>query len=196
MKISDVISVDPCRITEGAKHPELAARFLRKSRMMAKTATPSKRGFLNFLFASLAPGVNRHGVQMLLVRLCFSAIFIVSGSFILSGETVAPATGIEPYYFALAEIVVGSMLALGLFARVAMLVATAGFGFLAAEAIIAGVFDMTWLLCTCGSFAFLLMGVGKYSCDTLIRKSIIKAAMRRRRRLGARRMSYKAFLYS
>lgn len=196
MNLSDTISVDPGRTTLGALHPELTAKFIRSSRTVGVAVKPNRKGSLNFIFAALNPGNTRYGAYMLLLRLAFAALLIVSGSFILYGEIDAPATELGAMAYGIAEIAIGGMLALGFFTRFAMIAAVAGFGCMAVQSILMGVFNMEALMSCFGSLAFLMLGSGKYSIDYLLRKAVIKSSLRRRQRRAADRMSYKAYKVS
>ncbi|MDE6753207.1 MAG: DoxX family protein [Muribaculaceae bacterium] len=193
---ADIISVDPARTTLGALHPEITERLARKVNVNAPSALSSKKMWLNMTFASSTPGVARNSRTLLLLRLCFAALLIVSGSFILYGEILTPNATLAPSVFAALEIAAGSMLALGFLSRFAMLTMVALFGVMSYDSISAGVFDMQSLLCCFASLAFLIMGTGRYSCDFLIRKAIILSAARRRRQRKADRFSYKAYRMS
>lgn len=194
MNIADTISVNPVSKTLGALHPEAAARFFNTNTSDAvKKAKSSRQTVSGILFASSTPSVNHFGATILLLRLLFSTILIVSGSLILSGEIFAPTEMINAEYLGLGEIIAGSMLALGFLSRVAMGISTGLFGYIAAMAIMSGVFDMQALLCCMGSLVFLVMGTGKYSCDFLLRKTIILQARRRQKRIREQRLSYRAY---
>ncbi|MDE6444605.1 MAG: DoxX family protein [Muribaculaceae bacterium] len=192
--MADIISVDPAQTTLGALHPEFAERIARKVKV--ETPSFSRRMWLDMTFACATPGVARNSRTMLLLRLCFAALMIVSGAFILSGEIYSPLAGFDAVTFAALELAVGSMLALGLFTRFAMFAAVAGFGFMSFQSISAGIFDMQSLLCCLTSLSFLLLGSGRYSADFLLRKSIILRAAKRRRKMQADRLSYKAYRLS
>lgn len=191
---AEIISVDPAELTLGALHPEFTARMARKVNVDAPSV--SKKAWLNLIFACSTPGVARNSRNMLLLRVCFAALLIVSGAFILSSEIISPLAGYSPELFAALEIAAGSLLALGLFTRFAMFAAVVGFGYMSFMSISAGVFDMQSLLSCLASLSFFLLGAGRYSADFLLRKSIILNAARRRRQRRADRMSYKAYRLS
>ncbi|MDE6796163.1 MAG: DoxX family protein [Muribaculaceae bacterium] len=196
MNIAETISVNPVSKTLGALHfrPETALNFLSsESAKSLKQKRTEKNSFSKFLFASSSPSVKGFGKSMLVFRLLFSALLIVSGSFILSGEISATTNLIEAQYLGLGEIIIGSMLALGFLSRFAMGVSTVFFGYIAAMSIMSGVFDAQALMWCLGSLVFLTMGTGKYSSDFLIRKAIVLRSRRRERELRENRLSYRAF---
>lgn len=193
---ADIISVDPGRATLGALHPEFAQRIGRKVNVQSPSILLSKKMWLNLTFACSSPGVGVNSRNMLLLRLCFAAVLIVSGAFIIGGEILSPAAGYDSRMFAVFEIAAGSMLALGLFSRFAMFAGVIFYGFLSFQSISAGIFDMQEILCCFGSLVFLLTGTGRYSADFLIRKAIIRSASRRRQQRKADRLSYKAYRLS
>lgn len=193
---AEIISVDPAQTTLGALNPALAERICRKVDVSAPSLFSNRRMWLNMTFACSTPGVARNSRSMLLLRLFFATLMIISGAFILSGEIYSPLAGYSPNLFAGLEIAVGSMLAIGLFTRFASFAAVAGFAFMSFQSISAGVFDMQSLLCCFASLAFFMLGAGRYSADFLIRKSIIISAANRRRRQKSDRLSYKAYRMS
>ncbi len=87
----------------------------------------------------------------------------------------------------------GSLLAIGLLSRIAMLTATCVFGYLSVIAIMAGYFDIQTLMLCFGSLVFLTIGTGKYSCDFLIRKAMVIRAKRKQKELREHRLSYRAY---
>ena len=190
----DTISVNPVKKTLGALHPDATVKFLR-NRALAARSLNHRKLFLNFTFACSTPGVKRFSGYMLLFRCMLAALLIVSGSFILYGEIEAPATLLEPHLFALTEIIAGGLLVIGFLTRLATACLTLLFGVMATEAVMAGVFDMTALLLCAGCVAFFIMGAGRFSCDFLIRKAIIKGASRRRRTNKSNRKTYRAYRY-
>lgn len=195
MNNSDTLSVDPGRTTLGALHPELNAQFLRGTVRVPRRKKSGKKT-LNFFFAATALCANSKGLAMLLLRWALGALLIVSGSFILSGEIDSPVSYINPELYAILEIVSGGMLALGLFTRVAMGIATLGFATISTLSIIEGIFNLEALMCCVSCMVFLIFGSGKFSCDFLIRKAIILATSKRKRRLQKNKMTYKAFRYA
>lgn len=192
---TDIISVNPGKMTLGALHPEATEKLIRSSAKMLSTPATTKNGFLNFVFASSTPGVGRFGSYMLICRLLFSALLIVSGAFILSGEINAPAVPFIPFYFAIAELVAGSMIGLGLLTRIASFSCGLLFAYLSVMSILSGIFDMTNLILTFSCVAFAMFGGGKFSVDFLIRKGLINHAIRKRQKMEQNRLSYKAYRY-
>ncbi len=195
MNIAETISVNPVSKTLGVLNPEATLEFIRShsSANEAKKSKTEKKSVRNFLLASSTPGVKDFGSSMLLFRWLFSAILIVSGSFILAGEITSPFAFVDSQLFAISEIVVGGMLTLGLFSRIVMIASCLFFGYASFLSIEAGIFDMQNLLFCLGSLVFAIMGSGRYSCDFLIRKSIILHRRRKQRQLREDRLSYRAY---
>lgn len=189
MNISDIISVNPGRLTLGYLHPEKAGRLLRKTVIVRNLRNTHKSRYLNAVFTCTAPQADCFGSCMLLFRFLFAALLIVNGSFIASGEIYAPRFMPESSVFSIVEIVAGSLLAIGLFTRPVMTAVAIGLGIMTTEAVAAGVFDSASLAMLFGSVVFVILGSGKYSCDFLIRKAIIL----RRRKAKKEEMTYKAF---
>ena len=130
---------------------------------------------------------------MLLFRSLFAAILIVSGSFIIVGEIEALESLIPDLDFAVAEIISGALIALGLLTRFASFATTMMFGALSIVSILSGIFNLQAMMSLFGSLVFLIFGAGKFSCDFLLRKAIINKASARRRKIENERLSYKAF---
>lgn len=194
MNIAETISVNPVSKTLGALHPEAALKFLNtESAKSLRQNRTGKNSFSRFLFASSSPSVKGFGQSMLVFRLLFSALLIISGSFILSGQIAASTNLFPSQYLGLGEIIIGGMLALGFLSRLAMGVSTVFFGYIATMSIMSGVFDAQALMWCLGSLVFLTMGTGKYSSDFLIRKAIVLRSRRKERKLRENRLSYRAF---
>lgn len=197
MNISDTLSVDPGRATLGTLHPELATQFLRKKSITRRIRPSSCRSrMINFMLAQSVPRSNRVGAVLFLLRMALAALLTVSGAFIISGEIAPPETFIDPYIYAWLEITAGIMLALGFLTRVAMAMAVTGFGILACQSVINGVFNMEAMVCCLSSLSFFLLGAGKYSGDFLIKKGLTAHAIKRRHRYEQKLLSYKAFHYA
>ncbi|MDE5713878.1 MAG: DoxX family protein [Muribaculaceae bacterium] len=182
MNVSDTLSVDPGRTTLGDLHPEFNAKKLRRKKLAGMRIKRPKRNILNFIFAINSLRSNGKSLAMLIIRCALGALLIVSGSFIIEGEIFPPFENINPVLYATLEIFAGSMLVLGMFTRLAMALATIGFGIIAFFDIYHGVFDMQALMSCVACLVFLIFGAGKYSCDFLLRKAIIVKNIRRLRK--------------
>ena len=193
MNNSDTLSVDPGRATLGALHPEFDASFLRGKVSITRGNIKKNRRVVNLFFAVNTMHSNTKGAAMLLLRWALACLLIVSGSFILSGEIYAPVNYIPSEVYALFEIVIGGMLVLGLLTRIAMGVATIGFATVATLSVVHGVFNLEALMCCMSCLVFLIFGPGKFSCDFLIRKSIVGREEQLQRSISKQRMSYRAF---
>ncbi len=196
MNIPNILSVDPGQYTLGTLHKDIAGKILRNAGITRDNEPSHSKYMLNLISVSAAPGRLRYGFCILMFRLMFAAILIMSGSFILSGEINTPTTLLPANVFAITEITIGSMLALGFLSRGAMIASFLCFGAIAITKITAGIFSVSSLMMCMSSFFFLILGSGKLSCDFLIRKAIILHNRRRRRRLVAQRMSYRAYRVS
>lgn len=193
MNVSNIISVDPAKKTLGEQHPEFTAEFLRNTVVCKQAETQNSHKLLNVLFGSSSPSANRFAGYMLMFRAMFSSLLIVSGAFILSGEILAPASPLAPEALAIGEISVGALLCAGLLTRYAALASTALFLVMTIQSIIAGVFNVQAMMLLYASIGFLVMGAGKYSCDSAISKAFRNYMIRRRERRRQERLSYKAF---
>lgn len=196
MNISDIISVNPTQKTLGSLHPEITGRILRNSGIARDNHTSHSNYLMNLIFASSSPGGWKYGICLFLLRLCFAAIMIVSGSLILSGEINAPTSLLPADVYAISQIVVGGMLALGFLSRLAMLAGFSGCAYIAACKIMAGIFSVSSLMLCMGCLIFFILGTGRISIDFLIRMGLIRNSHRRQRKLVANRLSYKAYRYA
>lgn len=201
MNNSDTLSVDPGRITLGELHPELKAPVKDNQNTYISQYADKKSGEGNqtaadLFFATASMKSNRKGLALLLVRWGIAAILITSGCLIISGQSMPPGSLFMPHAFAIMEIVTGTMLALGMLTRMAMLVPTLGFGAFAVASAMNASFNMEALSCLMACIIFLIFGPGKYSCDFLIRKAIISHSEGKRNKLVKKRMSYQAFRYA
>ena len=194
MNTAQTISVNPVSKTLGALNPEATVRFLQQhARKVDVFKNQKPLTMSSFLFACSAPTSYSYGGAILLLRVLFSALLIVSGGFILAGEISSPINFIEAEYFALGEIFAGALLAFGLLSRPAMLIASAIFGISVFNSIMAGIFDMQSLLSLLGSVFFLVMGAGRYSTDFLIRKAMVLRKRENQRKIREQRLSYRAY---
>lgn len=195
MNYSDIISVNPGKLTLGALHPEGATRLIRTN-ININSSTVKKHRFLDFIFAVKAPGINRFGKYMLVMRLLFATILISSGCLTLNGSITNALTIISSQVSGILQITAGAMLALGLLTRISIL----SIGIILSASILItftnGMPDMSALSSLFTCILFIIMGAGKYSLDFLIRKGVIINATRRRKRNEMKRMTYKAFQYS
>lgn len=195
MNNSDTLSVNPGRTTLGALHPEFSTSFLRGTITTSHAETDCHKT-LNILFGANTLHSNSRGAAMLLLRWALSALLIVSGSFILSGEILSPVSYINPLAYAVFEITAGTLLAVGVLTRIAMGAAALGFAVVATLSVIHGVFNLEALMCCLACMVFLIFGAGKFSGDFLIRKSILNQYAKRKRRIATGKMSYRAFRYA
>lgn len=148
---------------------------------------------LNFCFATHAPGVSAFGKYMLLLRVLFSAFLIAAGIFTLQNPASAPQIEFSPEVFAYIQIATGASLLLGFLSRFSMIASSIVFTAVALNSVSAGLFDSDAILGLFSSVAFLVLGSGKYSCDFLLKKVIVKQSMKSNRIKKSKRMTYKAF---
>lgn len=198
-----IISVNPAKKTLGALHPELWEKVARTCRIPAAPKPQSIfKTSVNTLFGinkGITPVVS---ARLLIIRILLGTWFIISGV----------SAGVDPYTINLSmlSIIFGGMMILGLFNRMASLVAAALFAVAAVGAAIdiSGAVSAHTLVSAdpyallscilCVSMA--ICGPGLFSIDQLIRRGLMHAAkrirIRNRARRASRRMSYKAFEYS
>lgn len=195
MNNTDTLSVDPGRTTLGALHTPSGAGLFRMSVNHAQKKD-SGASFLDVFFATKTMSATSRHPALLLLRWALAAIMIVSGCFILTGEIYSPVAYVDPQIYAIVEITAGALLALGLFTRLAMTVAVAGFATFAIVSTLSGIFNLEALVCCMACMVFLVAGAGKYSCDFLLRKAMLKRESNRRREIKKGKLTYRAFRYA
>lgn len=205
----NVISVNPSKQTLGALNFEFMHKMARTCRPMAQAIhTPRFKTVCNFIF-----GINKNvtpawSAKLFFSRAIISAFFIAIGIIgILSGaEGIRQAVSIF-------NIVIGGMLFLGFFARIASF---AGF-LLNASIAVSAALGYTWSLSAASVATFemaevtqallllivAISGPGRYSIDQILRRAIFRKAkyqtLKRSRSIkykeSAIRMSYRAWGY-
>lgn len=196
MNFTDVISVDPGQMTLGSLHPAKSGNPLENSAVPAAHQAAGTDDAWNVVFASATPHSNRYGICILMLRFLFAAVMIVAGSFILTGQINSSFTLFPTDIYAVTMIVFGGMLALGFLSRLAMLGGTAIFGFAVFHTIMAGLFNMSFIMLCLGCLVFLMLGNGRFSIDGFIRQSIRRHQIRRRKKIAANRLTYRAYRYA
>ena len=192
MNTTKTISVEPAKITlADKKNKELAMQFLRTSVLNKDYDHNHKKEILNLLFPTQNLANETFVKFSVPLRTIFSAVLIVSGISYFEGNGL----GIGSLWISILEIIFGTFLALGLFSRIVMGGATVIFALTGLIALRHGINDVTAFSMMFGSLIFFVMGAGKYSCDSMIRKYIRKREIIKRRKSQDEYVSYKAFSY-
>ena len=185
MKITDTISVNPGKTALG--HVENASDSIFRNPVLGVESRQSVN-LINVLFPSSASGTSELRKFSVPLRTVFATILIVTGlSIILSASTGAAIA------YAICTLSFGSFLALGLFTRPIMAGATVFYCIAGALSIRFGSTDLNTFALMFGCAMFCVTGAGKYSCDTLIRKTIRKRSINSEKKRRETRMGYKAF---
>ena len=189
MSLSKTISVEPAKITLAEKkNKELASELLRISILKRENEYNNKFNLLDLVFPTQSAANDIFRKYAVPARTIFSALLIVAGLTSLN-HAFSPwlnSVGIL-------EIIFGSFLALGLLSRPIMALSSIMFLALGITSLRIGQIDVTPFAMMFGSLIFFLQGGGKYSCDTLIRKSIKRYLVNRRIKIKKESLSYKAF---
>ena len=184
MKISDTISVDPGKITLGDRNSKVMDSLIRTNILNDENARHYP------LSAFLFPSVSRSHFMLdyfsVPLRTIFSALLIIVGIVSLQQISAPFALG-----FAIIEISLGVMLALGLFSRIFMALGAVFFGISGAIALRSGVADLNLFFLMFGCILFFLIGAGKYSCDAMIGKLLKRNNGKKNNSVNA--LDYKAF---
>lgn len=184
MKIADTISVNPGKTALG--HVETPSSILRSQ--VAGVENSRHIDLVKVIFPTTKSGLSEFSKYDVPLRTIFATILIVTGITLLTMPTVTFASSI-----AICSLCFGGLLALGLFTRPLMLGASVFYCISGALALRTGVADMTVFALMFGCLIFALTGSGKYSCDTLIRHSILCHKRNSERKRKENMMSYKAF---
>ena len=185
MKITDTISVDPGKTALG--HIEKSTDSIFRNQVLG-TQEHHSLNIVSVLFPSSAAGSSELRKYSVPLRTVFATILIVTGLVILIKNPSAPAIG-----YAVCSLSFGGFLALGLLTRPLMAAASVFYCIAGALSIRAGVTDMNTFALMFGCAIFCATGAGKYSCDTLIRKTIRKRSINSEKKRRETRMGYKAF---
>ena len=140
------------------------------------------------MFPTVGSGITDYKKYALPLRTLFSTILIVAGLTMMSFPF-----GPYSHAVAISTLSFGAFLGLGLLTRPIMAGAAIFYCITGALSIRHGMPDITVFCLMFGCALFCLTGAGKYSCDTFLRRSLIrnkrKSEMKRKENL----MSYKAF---
>lgn len=185
MKITDTISVNPGKTALG--HVENSSDSIFRSHVLG-TETNRTLNLTSFLFPSCASGTTEFRKYSVPLRTIFSTILIVTGLTILTHSPSGTAIA-----YVVCTLSFGGFLALGLLTRPLMAAASIFYCIAGALSIRAGVTDMNTFALMFGCAIFCATGAGKYSCDTLIRKSIRNHKIKSEKKRIENMMGYKAF---
>lgn len=169
MKITDTISVNPSKTALGHVEAPAANPSIFRSRVLGTETHSSSVNFLSLFFPTSKSGASEYKKYDVPLRTLFSTILIVTGisCFTASAISVNPAIAICSLCF-------GVFLALGLLTRPVMLGAAAFYCIFGALSIRHGEADISMFSLMFGCVLFAVLGSGKYSCDSLIRKAIVR----------------------
>lgn len=132
----EVLSVNPSENTLGALNPEVASTVARSSRIIGNRSDTLIDDTVNFLTAVKHPSAMRLGTALLLLRVAFGVLLIVSGCFsIPSLYTIDSLAALQPYWLGILQIAVGASFCLGFATRLVSLAGLLTFGTIAAFSI-------------------------------------------------------------
>ena len=193
MNTTKTISVEPAKITLAElKNKEKAAQFLRASILQKENQKTEKISLVNIFFPTKQMANEALVKFSVPLRTIFSAILIISGlSFFENSNYLISSYSCV----AILEIIFGVFLAIGLLSRIVMAASSIMFVLCGIISLRSGYSDITAFALMFGSVLFFIMGAGKYSCDTLIRRNIKKFLVNKKRKAQEERLSYKAFSY-
>ena len=185
MKITDTISVNPSKSALG--HVDTTTSVFRSS-VLNNQETVRTINPVDIFFPSTNSGVVEYKKYALPLRTIFATILIISGISLLT-----TVSGIHSVAFAICSLVFGTFLALGLFTRPLMMGAAVYYCICGALSLRAGVTDISLFSLMFGSLVFCVIGSGKYSCDSILRKAIISHHIKAEEKRKADMLGYKAF---
>lgn len=203
MKDVKIISVNPGKTTDIAKNYQFLEKMARTCSSVTKAVgIPKRINFCNSIFGINKSATNTGSTKLLLVRTLVAAYFVTIGIISLLNSW-SPAI----QFTAIFSIVLGGMLFLGFFSRIASIAGVIVFGYISTYSIFhfpnifpitaVNVSYTTSLAQTLICIIMAVTGPGKYCIDQLIRKSILRASRRHARRKttdeASSRLSYRAW---
>lgn len=186
MKATDTISVNPGKTTLGHVNTPSASIF--RSPVLGAENNIRSVSFMSLVFPTVKSGVEEYTKYAVALRTLFATILIVAGITMLTSPIAMNGIGL-----AIPTLCFGGLLALGLFTRPIMAGASIFYGIFGALALRSGVADMTVFSMMFGCLLFCVIGAGRYSCDSMIRGSILRYKRKTERKRKAEMMGYKAF---
>ena len=186
MKITDTISVNPGKTALG--HVDKASSSVLRSHIIGTESSSHSGDLIKLMFPTLGSGVTEYKKYDVPLRTIFSTILIITGITLLTMPT-----GMHSVGFAIATLCFGAMLGVGLLTRPVMLGASIFYCVCGALALRAGTADVSVFSLMFGCLIFAIMGAGKYSCDTLIRKGIKSHNRKLENKRKEECLGYKAF---
>lgn len=202
-----VISVNPGRNTIGALNFEFIEKVARTCRPVGKVIYNQRvKSICNSIFGINKSTTNVGSAKLLLIRAMIAAFFISLGIFNLNISSLSAEFNIHLF-----DIVIGGMILLGFFARIASICGFILFAFMAAGPLFGFSASLTSLssdtpdiTAISQSLIFLFLaitGPGRYCIDQLLRnwifriakRKVAKRAKRKNLRKAEVRMSYKAW---
>lgn len=186
MKIADTISVNPSKTALG--HVENPTASIFRNPVLGAEQNRHSINILSMLFPTCKEGTGEYRKYEVPLRTLFATILIVTGIAVLTSGVAAYSVS-----FAICSLAFGALLALGLFTRPVMIGAAVYFCITGALAIRTGMADISVFSLMFGCLIFGVMGSGKYSCDSLIRKAIARQTKRAQLKHKENLMGYKAF---
>ncbi|MCH5230058.1 MAG: hypothetical protein J1F12_08735 [Muribaculaceae bacterium] len=186
MKLTDTISVNPGKTTLG--EVENASTGILRSHVLNSREETTSINLTKVIFPSINSGLSEYAKYAVPMRTLFATILIISGLTMLNhiNGMAGTACGICTLCF-------GGFLALGLFLRPVMAGAAIYYCILGAVALRGGMTDLTLFSLMFGCLIFCLIGGGKYSCDTLIRRGIRRHKIKKEKKRHEEMMGYRAF---
>ena len=184
MKLTDTISVNPGKTALG--HTDAASALFRNPVL----GNQSARTFdaMALIFPSSAAGTSEFRKYSVPLRTLFATILLVTGITALSMP-------FGPYSvaFAVCSLAFGAFLGLGFLTRPVMAGAAVYYCICGALSLRAGAPDITTFSLMFGCAIFCVVGAGKYSCDTLIRRAIRRHIAAGEKKRKENTLGYKAF---
>ena len=193
MKATDTISVNPSKTALG--HSETPSGAIFRTPVIGADAKSPSLNLMQLVFPTTGAGVNEYKKYAVPLRTLLATILIAFGVTLLTSPvaTLAAPVSLSPVAFAVCTLAFGAFLALGLFTRPVMAAASLFYCIIGALALRAGTPDLSVFSLMFGCAVFCILGAGKYSCDTLIRRSIMRHKISSTRKHKANCMGYKAF---
>ena len=187
-----VVNVNPSASALGSVNVESGMRAIRMRVLReGRAAARQKSGATLRLVFGNTSASERQSRPLMIGRMLFG-IAMILGGFMIGSELGARFCSLSIF-----GVICGFMLIPGVLTRVSLTLGAAWFGFIGLESLSMGSPAFLELMLACGSVAFAVMGPGRFSADSILRRRIFRVVKRREtHRLMERRFSYKAMEYA
>ena len=185
MKTTDTISVNPGKTTLGQTHEEVLKNLFRNQVLTDTHCNHGLDALVSVIFPSTKTGLTHYRNYAIPMRAVFAAILIVAGLSMIQNSAQFDGS----FAIGLVQMIFGGFIAIGFLTRPSMFLAAGYFAVMSALSLRTGMVDLTSFSLMFGCMVMCIIGSGKYSADSLIRRQLI----RKSRNNKTMTLDYKAF---